>query len=927
MRKARYSILLAIAVWIPLSCGDFNQESPYLMFQIASMGDGGGSSSSNAIDSGSAVILSKSDVAVTEGGSQDSYTIHLGAAPTSDVTVTISPDSQLMVNGSSESIDFTFSPDAFDVEQTVTISALDDGSIEGNHTGNILHSISSSDENYNGIGVNYVKASIVDNDSAGVSISPTSGSATEGLTGTSYEVVLTSEPMADVIINISPDSQCTTDKASLLFTAGGSLAWNIPRTVTVEPVDDAVEEAPHLPSTVTHTVTSQDEDYQSIGSVASFTLNITDNDTPDVSVTVTDNTCSEGGGKASYEVVILSEPTSSVVVDISPGPQVTTDHASLTFTDGDWGTAQTVQVTCVNDSKYETSPLYETITHSIHATSAAEYVGLSVDSVTLEITDNDLPHVSMDKTSVVVNENGTKDTFLVTLDTQPTSGNVVIDLATDNAEVEIDDGGGWSTTGQITLNSSSWNTGKTVKVRLVDNDVDDGNRNHTIDLDINSGLTTTPEYDASTGMDNSGVINVSAQDDDTHAVTLSTTSLSVLEEGTPKTYTVVLDSEPTSTVTITMTGSGDLNLTESETNCTNPSTHVVVCTFTASDWDSARTVSVAEPDDGDTANDVDSITFSISGGDYAGLTAGPITVNVNDNDIKGIYVNPTSVTLDEAAVGSTKDFDVVLTALPTGDVTIRMDPDDGQITLNHNSGAGCTYSGDAVECTFTTGNWSTTRTITITVVDDATSEGNHSVSVINTISASADSDYSAMNPDDISASIADNDAKRIFITSGSWTGKSLGGVSGADSKCLNDSSNPEGAGNGSWKALITDFDNRYWNSGASFADWPLLANWVYVRPDGTVIGTTTSNLVFSFGLTHSFSSSSNDTWTGMNTDFTTAIGSDPLKNYKKNCLLWSGTLSGAVGVYGQSNKTDSNSIHFGEGSCDTGNRRLICVEQ
>ena len=105
--------------------------------------------------------------------------------------------------------------------------------------------------------------------------------------------------------------------------------------------------------------------------------------------------------------------------------------------------------------------------------------------------------------------------------------------------------------------------------------------------------------------------------------------------------------------------------------------------------------------------------------------------------------------------GITDDIDITLNIQPTADVTITIVPD-GQITVNNNS------------LTFTTSNWDTAQTITITANDDDIVEDNHS----STISFSASDggyDNAIFTVDDaettnISVNIADNDIDPETVT-------------------------------------------------------------------------------------------------------------------------------------------------------------------
>jgi len=69
-------------------------------------------------------------------------------------------------------------------------------------------------------------------------------------------------------------------------------------------------------------------------------------------------TVTEAGASDTYTVVLSQAPTSDVVVTLSPNSQLMVTPATLTFTSGNYNTAQTVTVRAVDDGLYESSPHY-----------------------------------------------------------------------------------------------------------------------------------------------------------------------------------------------------------------------------------------------------------------------------------------------------------------------------------------------------------------------------------------------------------------------------------------------------------------------------------------------------------------------------------------------------------------------------------------
>ncbi|MEO8451735.1 MAG: Ig-like domain-containing protein, partial [Gemmatimonadota bacterium] len=101
-------------------------------------------------------------IAVAEGGPSAGYNVCLSSAPTSNVTVTATPDNQVTVAPGS----VVFTPANFDLPQAMSVTAVDDAAVEGLHTGTVTHSAASADPSYTGVAVPSLTAQITDNDAA-----------------------------------------------------------------------------------------------------------------------------------------------------------------------------------------------------------------------------------------------------------------------------------------------------------------------------------------------------------------------------------------------------------------------------------------------------------------------------------------------------------------------------------------------------------------------------------------------------------------------------------------------------------------------------------------------------------------------------------------------------------------------------------------
>jgi len=150
--------------------------------------------------------------------------------PTADVVVTLTPNAQLDLNGTS-ALTFTTTGGAtpWNVPQIVTLTAVDDGTTENTHTAVLARTVASTDRRFQGISVPSVSASIVDNDGPQVTISHTSGSTevTEGGATDAISIVLTQARAAGTTLTGELDPACGHCAGAGLFQAGGLCASDI----------------------------------------------------------------------------------------------------------------------------------------------------------------------------------------------------------------------------------------------------------------------------------------------------------------------------------------------------------------------------------------------------------------------------------------------------------------------------------------------------------------------------------------------------------------------------------------------------------------------------------------------------------------------------------------------------------------------------
>ena len=134
---------------------------------------------------------------------------------------------------------------------------------------------------------------------------------------------------------------------------------------------------------------------------------------------------------------------------------------------------------------------------------------------------------------------------------------------------------------------------------------------------------------------------VTIADDDTRGVELTPTTLTV-PEGGDSTYTVVLESEPTRTVTVTPSVGDNSDVTVSPSPLT----------FTPADWGDARTVTVSAGHDVDAEPDTATVIHAVSGADYGSVSADDVAVTVADDDKSASTAVELTVSIEKVEEGA-----------------------------------------------------------------------------------------------------------------------------------------------------------------------------------------------------------------------------------------------------------------------------------
>ena len=454
----------------------------------------------------------------------------------------------------------------------------------------------------------------------------------------------------------------------------------------------------------------------------------------------------EAGGSATVQVRLTSMPLSKVTVipSSSDNDEGQVSPETLSFTNTNWNTYQTLTITGVDDNVTDGTQSYQ-IDFQI-STEDTKYSALSLSSLSVSNKDDEVAGVEVGTISGNTTESGGTSTFTVKLNSQP-EADVTISVSSSNTDE------GTVNPSSMGFSSSNWNTSQTVTVTGVDDSSDpvvDGNTSYKINLG-NTVSSSTHYNDLK-----SGTLELSNTASESPSVTLSSSSLTTSENGTNATFTVKLDQKTTSDVTI--------NLQSDDPGEGTPSPSAL--TFTTSNYSSAQTITIQAVDDA-LFDDNQSYTIALktisgTGTAYDGFDPADVSVTNTDNESAndvGIVPNTSSISVSET--GTTDSFTLKLKSEPTANVIL---------SINSSNTAEGTVSPSSL--LFSRNNWNTSQAVTVTGVDDYYDNGSTLFSIIIGSPKTSDTNYSAKPSSTINATNVDNDTAGItIIASDNQTGE------------------------------------------------------------------------------------------------------------------------------------------------------------
>jgi len=418
----------------------------------------------------------------------------------------------------------------------------------------------------------------------------------------------------------------------------------------------------------------------------------------------------EGTTVSTFSLVLNDKPLSSVTYDLvsSDTSHLIVSTSSITFNTLNWNISQVGTLTTV-DNLIADGLQSSNFTIRINDPFSDDcfFNPTPLPTYAIQIADNEVPAYRLSPVSRNLQEgNPQTATVSLVLLVAPLT-DVIIDIASlDTTEITLSQA-------SLTFTSANWNVPQNITLSSVDEVVVDNSQTVSITASINA---TSDAAFTSLASQTVTVINI---DNDVPGFTVSPL-LGTLTEGDSQTasLTVVLNKQPLSNVVV------DLSILPTD----EITTSVGSLTFTATNWNTPRVITVSSVDefliDGTT---VSTITFSINSTSDGAFTSLPnqfvLATNL-DNDVAGFTVSSLGGGALQEGSLATVSFTLVLDAEPDSGFVIL---DIASLDLSE-----VVVNSLTTPRVFTPANWNVPQTVTLSSVDDIILDG----TVISTINVS-----------------------------------------------------------------------------------------------------------------------------------------------------------------------------------------------
>ncbi len=424
-----------------------------------------------------------SGLVTTEGGGTAKFEVKLESEPLEDVVISVESDNPAEgIVTDPQTLELTFTPRNWDMEQEVTVTGVDDALQDGPQNYFVELKADSKDRFYAVLESTLVYLRNEDNDFSGLIIEDSAAEEGDSLDFTvtlspqNTQMVTVEYAITDGTAQEGSDYTASPSSGTLMFTPGETQ-----KTISVHSIDDSINE----PDEETLVVTLRNPQNAVLNRNRATGI-IKDNDDPDVSVQFASSAYSAAEGETVAVRVTLSgdpERTVTIPITVDQATTATTEDYSLsstsvTFASGE--TSKDITLTATDDDVDDDD---EVVVLDFETLPPRVSVGTHASS-TITIRDNDDPDVSVQFASSAYSvTEGETVAVRVTLSEDP-ERTVTIPITVDQATTATTEDYSLSST---SVTFASGETSKDITLTATDDDVDDD------DESVELGFGTLPE--------------------------------------------------------------------------------------------------------------------------------------------------------------------------------------------------------------------------------------------------------------------------------------------------------------------------------------------------------------------------------------------------------------------------------------------------
>lgn len=444
------------------------------------------------------VVITGTNLIVTETLINTQFELRLNSKPNSDVMINISSSDTNEGIVSIASVIFT--PLNWMDNVSISLNGVDDGLLDGDIDFQITFpSVSSSDLKYNAISVTSINAKCFDDENSSLIISTSSPFTFEGGTSATLSFTLQSPPTATVTypITFNGTSQVLLSANSISFNASN---WNQPINVMVTAINDDLSEDSELVLFNFEPAVTTDLHYQ--GNSNSISLTVIDNDTPGLLISSPSGNINENGNTAYFNISLQSKPILDVVISLisSDTTEATLSVSSVTFTAVNWNIPRKVTIIPIDDNDFD-GDIGFTINGTI-STSDAKYQTIVFNPINLSSIDDEIPSILVTMNNSTTTENGGIATARIRLKIAPTADVFVPVSISNTAEGSV-------SPDSLIFTDLNWETEQVVSIIGIDDTLEDGN----VNFYLITGASTSSD-NTYTGLSGPNKIITNIDDDD-----------------------------------------------------------------------------------------------------------------------------------------------------------------------------------------------------------------------------------------------------------------------------------------------------------------------------------------------------------------------------------------------------------------------------